>query len=123
MRYIAVFLIGFVAAAPAAAQNMPVSTFLEKADKLRAKGPFALFSSDLRVLKREVESAAIVYRAESRADTAAGKPKDTCPPDKFKLGSDELLNSFRSIPADLRPRTSVKQAWAAFLKRKYPCPK
>ena len=123
MRYIAVFLIGFVAAAPAAAQNMPVSTFLEKADKLRAKGPFALFSSDLRVLKREVESAAIVYRAESKADAAAGKPKDTCPPDKIKLGSDELLNSFRSIPADLRPRTSVKQAWAAFLKRKYPCPK
>ena len=123
MRYIAVFLIGFVAAAPAAAQNMPVSTFLEKADKLRAKGAFALFSSDLRVLKREVESAAMIYSAERKADAAAGKPKDTCPPDKFKLGSDEILNSFQSIPADVRPHTSVKQAWALFFKRKFPCPK
>ena len=44
------------AAASAGAQQMPVSTFLSKADALESKGPMALFSGDLKLLKNEVSA-------------------------------------------------------------------
>ena len=58
-------------ATSASAQNMPVSTFLAKADALKAKGPLALFSSDIGVLKKEVEAAAVSYRGDRKAAIAS----------------------------------------------------
>ncbi len=110
-------------ATPAFAQNMPVSTFLEKADALKAKGMMAMFSSDAGVLKTEVQAAALSYRKERKASEAAGRKPEVCPPEKGSLNSDELMTAFRAIPAEARPRTTVKQAWIGYIKRKYPCPK
>ena len=110
-------------ATPTFAQNMPVSTFLEKADALKAKGMMAMLSSDVGVLKAEVQAAALSYRKERKASEAAGRKPEVCPPEKGSLNTDELTTSFRSIPAEVRPRTTVKQAWINFMKRKYPCPK
>jgi hypothetical protein len=76
-----------VLATPVMAQNMLVSTFLAKADALKAKGPLALFSSDIGVLKKEVEAAAVSYRSDRKAAQAAGQRPEVCPTDKFKLGS------------------------------------
>jgi hypothetical protein len=109
--------------APAFAQNMPVSTFLEKADALKAKGMMAMFSSDAGLLKTEVQTAALSYRKERKASEAAGRKPEVCPPEKGSLDTDELIAMFRTIPAEQRPRTTVKQAWISFMKRKYPCPK
>lgn len=108
---------------PALAQNMPVSTFLEKADALKAKGMMAMFSSDAGTLKTEVQTAALAYRKERKASEAAGRKPEVCPPEKGSLDTDELITMFRTIPAEQRPRTTVKQAWISFMKRKYPCPK
>ena len=108
---------------PAFAQNMPVSTFLEKADALKAKGIMAMLSSDIGVLKAEVQAAALSYRKERKASEAAGRKPEVCPPEKGSLNTDELTASFRAIPAEARPRTTVKQAWIGYMKRKYPCPK
>jgi hypothetical protein len=110
-------------ATPAFAQNMPVSTFLEKADALKAKGIMAMLSSDVGVLKAEVQAAALSYRKERKASEAAGRKPEVCPPEKGSLNTDELIATFRTIPAEARPRTTVKQAWIGFMKRKYPCPK
>jgi hypothetical protein len=110
-------------AAPAFAQNMPVSTFLEKADALKAKGMMAMLSSDIGLLKAEVQAAALSYRKERKAAEAAGRKPEVCPPEKGSLNTDELTTSFRAIPAETRPRTTVKQAWIGYMKRKYPCPK
>jgi hypothetical protein len=110
-------------ATPALAQNMSVSTFLEKADALKAKGMMAMLSSDIGLLKKEVQTAALSYRAERKAAEAAGRKPEVCPPEKGSLNSDELTASFRSIPAEARPRTTIKQAWIAYMKSKYPCPK
>ena len=115
-------LIGSLAT-PAFAQNMPVSTFLEKADALKAKGIMAMLSSDIGVLKAEVQAAALSYRKERKASEAAGNKPEVCPPEKGSLNTDELTASFRAIPAEARPRTTVKQAWIGYMKRKYPCPK
>src|SRR5437870_12154951 len=54
---------------PVAASAMPVSTFLAKADALRAKGPLALLSGDLKLLTNEIQAA-----------ERAGKPKAYCTP-------------------------------------------
>ena len=110
-----------VLATSAFAQNMPVSTFLAKADALKAKGPLALFSSDIGVLKKEVLAAALSYRSDRKASEAAGQRPEVCPPEKGSLNSDELMTAFRAIPAEARPRTTVKQAWIGYMKRKYPC--
>ena len=108
---------------PAFAQNMPVSTFLEKVDALKAQGVAAMFSSDLGLLKTEVQTAALSYRKERSAAEAAGRKPEVCLPEKARLDDDELISSFRTIPARQRPRTTVKQAWVSFMKQKYPCPK
>lgn len=112
-----------MATAPAFAQTMPVSTFLEKADALKSKGALALFSGDVSVLKNEVQAAALSYRAERKASEAAGRKPDVCPPEKGSVNTDELISSFRAIPAEQRSRTTVKQGWISYMRRKYPCGK
>jgi hypothetical protein len=108
--------------APAYAQNMPVSTFLAKATALEAKGAFALFSSDMGILKREVRASAESYRTERKAAEASGHPPEVCLPAKG-VSSTEMLKSFRAIPVTEQPRTTVKQAWIMMLKQRYPCAK
>lgn len=107
----------------ATAQNMPVSTFLAKADALKAKGIMAMMSSDIGLLKSEVQSAGLAYRAERKASEAKGNPPEICKPENAKLDSDELMASFRTIPAAMRPKTTVKQGMIALLRKKFPCPK
>lgn len=107
--------------AAALAQSMPVSTFLAKADALQKKGPLALMSRDLGLLKREVGAAGTSLRDERLALIAAGRKPAYCPPAKSSLNSDELLAVMRTIPAEGRPRTDVRAALKALMVRKYPC--
>ena len=104
----------------AAPGDMNVATFLAKADALKAKGPAALFSSDLKLLKSEGEAAGADYRARLNAERAAGRPS-SCPPKGAKVSSDKLLSFLRSYPEHVRPRTSMKQAMGDFFARTYPC--
>lgn len=108
---------GTLAAAPG---DMNVATFLAKADALRAKGPAALFSSDIEVLKKEGTAAGEAYRARLARERAAGKPS-SCPPKGASIGQNELLAHLRAYPAGTRPRVSMKQAMADFFIKKYPC--
>ena len=110
-------------ATPAFAQYMPVSTFLEKADALKAKGMMAMLSSDIGVLKKEIQAAGLAARAERQAREAAGQPRLACPPEKVSMNSDELIESFRAIPAAQRPRVTVKQAMTEMVRKRYPCPR
>ncbi|MFL6857695.1 MAG: hypothetical protein ACJ8EB_07270 [Allosphingosinicella sp.] len=112
-----------VAAPLAAASAMPVSTFLQKADALEAKGMMALFASDYGLLKKEVTDASGQLRAERLAARAAGRRPAYCPPEQQgSLDSRDLLAAFRAIPPALAARTQVKDALRALLARKYPCP-
>jgi len=110
-------------ALPAAvsAQSMPVSTFLAKAEALQKKGPLALLSSDIGVLKREVGAAIVSLRSERLAAAAAGHKPAYCPPGKSSMSSNELLAAMRAIPAADRPKTDVRFALKAMLIKKYPC--
>lgn len=106
-------------AAPASA--MDVATFLAKADALKAKGPMALFSSDIGLLKGEAKKASEAYLADKAARAAAGKPPNACPPPgEAKMGSDEFLASLRMIPPAQRG-ISLTDGMARVLRHKYPC--
>ncbi len=105
-------------ATPAAAE-MSVGTFVGKADALKAKGILAMASSDIGLLKAEVQSAGTAYRARLAADQAAKRPVHSCPPPKgsVTMQSDELIAHFRTLPA----ATGVNDGFAALMKKKFPC--
>ena len=104
-----------------ALQAMNVAEFLQKADALEKKGMTALFSSDYRLLKHEVENAAKALRAERLAAERTGRRGAYCPPARSGFKSSEILAYFRAIPVAQRPRTEVKAALLGLLIRKYPC--
>lgn len=122
MRKLALALL--VAATPVTAlqaQAMPVSQFLAKADALKRKGPLALLSSDLGLLKREIQNSGKALRAEQLAAQKAGRQGSYCMPAKAAVGPDELLEHFRAIPPAQRGMP-VKAALANLMRKKYPCP-
>lgn len=103
------------------AQSMPVATFLAKAEILRKQGPFALLSSDYGKLKAEINNSAKALGAEQFAARKAGRKPATCMPKKISIGTDELLDHFRSLPQAQR-QVGVKAALQSFITKKYPCP-
>jgi hypothetical protein len=108
---------------PVAAHAMTVAVFLEKADALQSRGALALFSSDLRLLKGEVQTAAAGLRAERLAAERAGRRPAFCPPGgRGRFDSDEILRHFHAIPLAQRARMEVRDGLRSLLVRKYPCP-
>jgi hypothetical protein len=111
-----------LAASPlAAAQAMDIATFITKADALEKKGVTALFSSDYRLLKGEVETASNQLRAERQAAAKAKRPMAYCPPPKSGLTPAEILTHFRAMAPAQRARTQVKDGLRTLLGRKFPC--
>ena len=119
VRSIVLIVAGCTLALPATASAMSVADFLAKADALNAKGMAAMFSSDIGLLKAEIAAASTAYRA----DVAAGKPPRSCPPSKgsVKLGSDELIANFRTIPTPQRATISVRTAFTNYMAKRFPC--
>ena len=107
----------------APAQAMTVAEFLGKVDRLKARGVLALGSSDIGLLKREMEGVTKAYRADVDGASAAGRPPHSCPPPRgqAKMTSSDLLAEFQKIPPAQRGM-SVKAAFYAMMKRRYPCP-
>ncbi len=107
---------------PVAAQAMTVETFLAKAKALQAKGPFALASSDLALLRDEVKDAGTAYRAQIEADRLAGKKPRAClPPVGYaKIDSKVVMAEFEALPPAKR-KVSVQSAFYAMMDRRFPC--
>lgn len=107
---------------PVAAQAMTVGEFLAKADALKAKGVLALGSPDIALLRDEVTAARTAYRADLATQLAAGKKPHSCPPPvgQSKISSDDLIAEFRMVPPAKR-NISVKTAFYAMMKKRFPC--
>ena len=123
MRFAIAAISALALAAPLAAEpgDMSVATFLEKAEKLKKKGPLALMSSDLKLLKGEVTGSASAYRSKLKADKAAGRAPHSCPPEAGSLNSDELLKHYQSYPVAKRGSVTVRQGFYDMMKKRYPC--
>jgi hypothetical protein len=122
MRTILAVMAGAVLLVPVSAQAMTVAEFLAKANALKAKGFMALGSPDIKLLKGEMEGVADAYRADIVAARQAGRTPHSCPPPKgkAKIGSKELMAEFEAIPAAQRGM-SVKTAFYAMMKKRFPC--
>ena len=105
-------------AAPAgSAQN-----FLDRANRLKSKGPLAFFDADYRRLKAEAYAAGNSLRDDRFAAQKAGKPILYCSPKaRAQLGSMEFIDGLEAIPSAERPKVSLKQAMLRVLQKKYPC--
>ncbi|MEY4160254.1 MAG: hypothetical protein RLZZ136_875 [Pseudomonadota bacterium] len=125
MKAIGLGLLGaltFTGSALAAPGDMNVSTFLGKADALKAKGMAAMFSSDLKVLMAEAKGAGLAYRAMLAQERAAGRPS-SCPPEKAAINSDQLLTHLKAYPAAARQSITLRTAMADLFRKSFPCRK
>lgn len=123
MRVAAFAAVVAVTLATPAYADMSVSTFMGKADALKAKGVLAMMSSDVSLLQTEMKAAFAAYRSDVDAAVAAKRPPPSCPPPKgsAKISSDEVVADFRTIPAAQQAKISVKTAVYAMMKKRYPC--
>lgn len=110
--------------AQANAQHMTVDQFLVKAYALKSKGPFALFSSDLKIVRTEVKAVATSYRADLRAEKASGRSPHSCPPpegsEAAKIKPADFLAELEKVPPAHR-QISMKTAFYQIMKRRWPC--
>lgn len=111
-------------AAPAAAQNMPLPTFLDRATKLEKKGAMALFSrGEIKALQTEMQGANKTVIADYRAREKSGAKQAFCPVkgEKYQLGVKELLGQLRAIPAGQARSMNTADGMRHILARRYPC--
>lgn len=114
-----VAICAFAMAGPALA--MPVGEFLPRAERLKSKGPAAVFSSDLKPVMAEMKRVTQVYRIDVQRAKAAGQTPRSCPPaGKMKLDPDEFLGALRSIPANQRS-IDMTEAFHRYMAAKFPC--
>ena len=106
-----------LAAPPGSAQN-----FLDRANRLKAKGPFAFFDGDYGHLKAEATAVGQSIGADRIAAERAGKPILYCSPTaRAQLGSFEFIDGLEAIPPAERARMSLKDGMLRVLQKKYPC--
>jgi hypothetical protein len=106
-------------ASPAAAA-ITVETFLAKIAGLKKKGPLALFSGDIGVLKRESAAAVAGMESDKKARAAAGRPPLFCAPASTKMSAGEMIAGLQSIPPGER-RIPLQDGFSRVIARKYPC--
>jgi len=119
----AIAAIVLASAAPAlAAPAGSAQNFLDRANRLKAKGPLAFFDADYRRLKAEAYAAGNSLRDDRLAAQKAGKPILYCSPKaRAQLGSMEFIDGLEAIPSAERPKLNLKQAMLRVLQKKYPC--
>ncbi|MES2905308.1 MAG: hypothetical protein V4696_14080 [Pseudomonadota bacterium] len=106
----------------AAAQSMNAEAFLQRANKLKAKGPLALLSRDeIKALMTEGQAAGQAASARNKADKAAGRKPRYCAPPETKLGSDEYMARLAAIPPAERQRINMTEATNRIMAAKHPC--
>ena len=106
-----------IAAPAGSAQN-----FLDRANRLKGKGPLALFDADYKRLKAEGTAAGKSIGADRIAAEKAGRPILYCSPKaRAQLGAMELIDGLEAIPATERQSMTLKQAMLRILQKKYPC--
>jgi hypothetical protein len=106
-----------IAAPPGSAQN-----FLDRAHRLKSKGPLAFFDSDYGRLKAEATAVGKAIGDDRIAAERARKPILYCSPDaRAQLGSFEFIDGLDAIPPAERAQMSLKDGMLRVLQKKYPC--
>ena len=121
-KYVLLFLTLAVSAPVLAAPPGSAQNFLDRANRLKAKGPLALFDADYSKLKAEAMAVGKSIGNDRIAAEKAGKPILYCSPKpRAQLGSFEFIDGLEAIPANERANMSLKQGMLRVLQKKYPC--
>lgn len=121
-RIIALILVVAVPGSVLAAEVGGAQNFLDRAERLKAKGPLAFFDSDYGRLKADATAVGQSIGDDRIAAEKAGKPILYCSPrPRAELGSFEFIRGLEAIPAPERARMSLKDAMLRVLQKKYPC--
>ena len=109
--------------AAASAQSMNAESFLQRANKLKAKGPLALFSrGEIKVLMDEGQASGKAASARNKADKVGGRPTRFCPPTgPQSMNSDEYMTRLAAIPRAVRQRIDMTEATTRIMAAKFPC--
>lgn len=109
--------------AAASAQSMNAESFLQRANKLKAKGPLALFSrGEIKVLMDEGQASGKAASARNKADKVGGRPTRFCPPTgPQSMNSDEYMTRLAAIPRTTRQRIDMTEATTRIMAAKFPC--
>jgi hypothetical protein len=107
----------------ASAQSMNAEVFFQRATKLKAKGPMAIFSSgEIKALMKEGQASGQASASRHKADKAAGRPTRFCPPPgPAKMDSDEYMKRLAGIPRATRQRIDMTEATTRIMAAKFPC--
>ena len=125
MRHKLLLMLALSVATPAlAAPAGTAQNFLDRANRLKAKGPFALFDRDYGRLKAEATAVGKSIGDDRIAAERAGRPILYCSPNaRAQLGSYEFIDGLEAIPPGERARMTLKDAMIRILQKKYPCPR
>ena len=125
MRNKLLLMLALCVATPAlAAPAGTAQNFLDRANRLKAKGPFALFDRDYGRLKAEATAVGKSIGDDRIAAERAGRPILYCSPNaRAQLGSYEFIDGLEAIPPGERARMTLKEAMLRILQKKYPCPR
>ena len=97
-------------------------SFLDRANRLKAKGPLAFFDRDYARLKAEATAAGKSIADDRIAAERAGRPILYCSPrPRAQLGSFEFVDGLAAIPARERATMTLKDGMTRVLQNKYPC--
>lgn len=123
MRKTILLILALSVATPSLADHPGnAQTFLERAERLKSKGPLAFFDDDYGRLKAEATAVGKAIGDDRIAAEKAGKPILYCSPQaRAKLGSFEFIRGVEAIPAPERSRMTLKEAMIRVLQAKYPC--
>lgn len=122
MRKTILLLLLSISAHSAAAAAGAAQHFLDRAERLKTKGPLAFFDSDYGRLKSEATIVGKSIGDDRIAAERAGKPILYCSPSpRAELGSFEFIRGLEAIPAVERQQMSLKDAMIQVLEKKYPC--
>ena len=123
MRNKLLLMLALSVATPAlAAPAGTAQNFLDRANRLKAKGPFALFDRDYGRLKAEATAVGKSIGDDRIAAERAGRPILYCSPNaRAQLGSYEFIDGLEAIPPGERARMTLKEAMLRILQKKYPC--
>ena len=123
MRHL--LILGLVLSLAAPAVSAPAGSaqnFLDRAERLKARGPLAFFDSDYGRLKDEATAVGKAIGDDRIAAEKAGRPILYCSPSpRAQLGSMEFISGLEAIPAGERAQMSLKDAMIRVLQKKYPC--
>ena len=123
MRKSVVLVSSLLISLPALATQVgSVQNFLDRAERLKSKGPLAFFDSDYGRLRAEATAVGKSIGDDRIAAEKAGKPFLYCSPQaRAQLGSMEFIRGLEAIPAAERAHMTLKDAMVRVLQKKYPC--